>query len=472
MFRRTNLSTALALVSSMTLCVGACKRHTLPEIEEFWDDEPTSEQTEAIAALAPDWPAPTRTMLDNGLLTFWLHEDDAVAFHARLLVPTARGKTSIPGEQLATVLEMLREGLERRLARYDVVVEVMHGPGRVEFALHGRGDEALVILRGLGSALSQRDPGGALLSARDRLANELEAPQPDELAASALASQLLGLPPGSQRIDPDALAGLERRDVMRAWEWLTDPRDAILVVHAGLPAPDAAAELGRVAERWKGPGRKKVERSAVARMRQRGAVPKTATRLLADPPAPMRTVEGSGPPVLFLGRVIPTRDPMARSLARLGQRVVQEELDARLALAGDHALLVVRVPLTGRDPDVSAEEAVDALSEIARTRHQRQRLFQAAQLWLGARVVQASLDGEDWTALWSESIDLADRDEDIRLALARDAHAMLEGDPERLKTWLSTWFDPRMGEPGWAWVVAGSDGRLERRLSRIAPIGR
>jgi hypothetical protein len=457
----------------VALALGGCKRQLHEDVEGVWDDAPSAGQTEATANLSPDWPPPRRVLLDNGLLTFWLHEDAAVAFHARLLLPTTKSETStLPAEQVAVVGEMLRDGLERRLARYDVTVEITHAPGRIEIAAHGSDDRALLILRGLGSALSLRDPSRSLLSARDRLTGERHEPAADELAVATLAGQLFGLDPSSQRIDADALARLDGRTATRAWDALTDPRDAVLIIHSGLTADETRAELGRVASSWTGSGRKKIERSAVARLRRGGAIPRSSARLLAEPPAPVRTVEAPGPAVMMLGRVIPTRDPTTRSLARLAQRLLQEELDARISIAGDHALFVVRVPLLGRAPDRSAEEAVDALSELARTRHQRQRVFQAAQLWLGARVVQASLDGEDWTALWSESIDLADADEDIRVALARDAHSMLEGDPDALKTWLSKWLDPRMGEPGWAWVVAGGDGTMERRLSRIAPVER
>jgi hypothetical protein len=103
-------------------------------------------------------------------------------------------------------------------------------------------------------------------------------------------------------------------------------------------------------------------------------------------------------------------------------------------------------------------------------RQPRQRLYQAAQLWLGARVVQASLDGEDWTALLSEAMDLSVRDEDVVGALARDAGSMLEPDPEALQAWMRRWLDPRSGEPGWRWVVAGATDRDLRRLERITPL--
>src|SRR5690606_9569588 len=177
-----------------------------------------------------------------------------------------------------------------------------------------------------------------------------------------------------------------------------------------------------------------------------------------------------GKAVLVLGRVLPTPTAEARSLARLAQRLLQEELDARLQIRGDVAVFVLRVPLPGRDAEGAATEAIDALSSLAGSRQPQQRLFQAAQLWLGARVVQASLDGEDWTALWSDAIDLADRDEDIAGALAQDAGSMLEPDPEALQAWLRRWLDPRGGEPGWRWVVAGASSRALRQLDRITPV--
>jgi hypothetical protein len=107
---------------------------------------------------------------------------------------------------------------------------------------------------------------------------------------------------------------------------------------------------------------------------------------------------------------------------------------------------------------------------MAGERQPRQRLYQAAQLWLGARVVQASLDGEDWTALWSDAMDLAGRDEEIVGALARDAGSMLEPDPGALQAWLRRWLDPRSGEPGWRWVVAGASSQDLQRLTRITPV--
>jgi hypothetical protein len=170
--------------------------------------------------------------------------------------------------------------------------------------------------------------------------------------------------------------------------------------------------------------------------------------------------------------VIPTPTAADRGAARLAQRLAQEQIDMNVVVAGARTLMLVRVPLTPADPDGRARRAIEELRSIALTRQPRQRLFQAAQLWLGARVVQASLGGEDWTALWSEAVDLAMRDSDIGLALARDAHAMLELDPDALATWQKKWLDPIAGEPGWQWVVAGADEAALSRLARAATLDR
>lgn len=192
---------------------------------------------------------------------------------------------------------------------------------------------------------------------------------------------------------------------------------------------------------------------------------------MGEPAAPLEVVPGpEGSAVLVLGRVLPTPTPESRSRARLAQRLLQEELDARLVVRGDVSLFMLRVPLSSRDPDGSVTEAIQALRDLGIERPPVQRLFQAAQLWLGARVVQASLDGEDWTALWSESIDLSSSNQEITAALARDAGGMLSPDPEALQQWIARWLDPRAGEPGWRWVVAGASATELRRLGRIATL--
>jgi hypothetical protein len=265
---------------------------------------------------------------------------------------------------------------------------------------------------------------------------------------------------------------LDGEALVAGWQALVDPRRAVLVVHSGAPASEHRPALRQLAERWRGKGRRAVPPSAVARLR--APLPKAAKaggRLLAEPVTPLQVLAGPvGGAVLVLGRVLPTPTAQDRSLARLAQRLLQEELDVRLVIRGDMAVFVLRVPISGGSAEASASQAIDALSTMIGERQPRQRLYQAAQLWLGARVVQASLDGEDWTSLLSEAMDLSVRDEEVVGALARDAGSMLEPDPEALQVWMRRWLDPRSGEPGWRWVVAGATDRDLRRLERITPL--
>ncbi len=194
-------------------------------------------------------------------------------------------------------------------------------------------------------------------------------------------------------------------------------------------------------------------------------------RLMGKSSAPLRIVRGDpGRARIALGRLLETKDAKTRASARLAQRIAQEQLDARLTLAGTHGLFGVTASLSSRRADQEVQRVVETLGELGTTRQPQQRLFQAARLWLGARVVQASLQGEDWTALFSEALDLSDRDASIPGALAADARAMLAVTAQELQTWVGTWLNPRSGQGGWAWVVSGADEVLLRRLSRVAAI--
>ncbi len=465
MDRRRFLST----LAAATL-VG-CKRQRDPTVPEVWDDAPVAGRAEALAKLAPPWPAPARAVIGNELLTFWLAEKDSPAMHVRLMFPTAKPKP-LSAIAVASAAEYLRFELGRRLASAGVGVDVQHRPGRVEIGLHGRDEVVAQALKVVGWALGRGDASTSLLGARQRLVGRKAVPTPEELATAVLGARLLGVPVHSQHVDPQRIETVDRDALVDAWETMTDPRRSVMVVHAGTEPGAAADALAQLADAWEGKGRAQSVETSIGRLRP--AVKPTAGNklLLVEGSAPFvaSADRGQGGASLVLGRVIPTADAGVRARARLGQRVLQEQIDARVSISGPHAVFAVHVALPGGDPDKRARAAVEDLAELAGTRHPQQRLFAAAQLWLGARVVQASLDGEDWTALWSESIDLADSDADVPRALAVDATAMLELDAEAMHAWQQQWLDPRRGTPGWQWVVAGADAELLRRLSRLAPI--
>jgi hypothetical protein len=453
------------------LAAAGCKKQRDAEVPQVWDDAPVPGQAEALAKLAPPWPAPARAVIGSGLLTFWLEEKASPAMHVRLMFPKAK-PNSLAAPVVASAAEYLRFEIRRRLGRAGVEVDVEHRPGRVEIGLHGPDAALKPALRWSGWALSRRDPSGGLLAARQRLLKQTTKPTSEEVATAVLASRLLGLPPSSQFVDAAQVESVGRDALLEGFAGLTDPRRCVMVVHAGTAPADAADELSRLADTWEGKGRLRTPESILGRVRPKLTVHASTKNLMTDASAPLIVPGGpsSTGASLVLGRVIPTPDARERAIVRLAQRLMQEELDARLTMAGPHALLAVHVPLSGDEADERTKQAIAAMAELARTRHPQQRLFQAAQLWLGARVVQASLDGEDWTALWSESMDLAMKDGDIPRAMAVDATAMLAVQAEQLQAWQKKWFDPRAGAPGWQWVVAGADDTMLRRLSRLAPL--
>lgn len=467
---------AAVLLAMLGAAALGCKRSNAPKVEEVWDEPPAVGHAEALARLAPPWPDPTRAMLDNGLVTLWLHEPNAPVTHLRVLLPTG-GEEALQSAALQAVLQAhLDEALRTRAHNRGVAVDVRVAPDRIELSTHGAVEETARALEIIAAVLGARAPQAGLEAARTSVLAELDAsprwPSADERAVAALVETLLGRPAGSERVDEAALQALDDATLLAGWQALVDPRRAVLVAHSGAHAGDQRPALRQLAERWRGKGRRPVPPSVLARLHAPTPEPTSpGGHLLAEPTTALQVLPGpTDGPVLVIGRVLPTPTAQDRSLARLAQRLLQEELDARLVIRGDLAVFVLRVPLASSSAERSATEAVDALTSMAGARQPQQRLYQAAQLWLGARVVQASLDGEDWTALWSEAIDLSGRDEDMVDALARDAGSMLEPDPEALQAWLRRWLDPRSGETGWCWLVAGASESALQRLSRITAL--
>jgi hypothetical protein len=290
------------------------------------------------------------------------------------------------------------------------------------------------------------------------------------LAAAALVAQLLDLELSHELATRDDLVAVSVDQLARTWATLIDPRDAVLVVHSAR-APEALADaVDELVEAWRGKGLRSGRQGTVARLR--GPKPPDAPplRLVQEEEklAPLTVVPGGRGkrPIVMLGRVIPTPDPQSRARVRLAQRVLQEKLDARVLISGDVAVFALRFRLSSSRPGESLRRELERLMEYEEEGLRADRVKLAARLWLGARVVAASLDGEDWTALWSASIDLAGSDQAIPDALARDALAMLTTTPEQLGELMRAWLMPHTGEPGWRWVVAGLDAETADALAK------
>lgn len=464
------LRALLPLALALTCTVMGCKRRRAPAVEEVWDDADDAGRTEAAGTLAPAWPTPVRARLDNGLLVYWLAETGSPAFHLRMLLPAPGRSTEGGPAALAVAAEHLRFDLDRRTTRYEGRVEVEQGPGRIELAVHGDVEDLDGLLDAIGRSVRTPPSATVLERARDRLLDGLEQPDARATGTALLAERLLGVP---QLVTPRTVRTLEREALTSGWEALTDPRDAVWLVHTGQDAAGARDTLRKTVADWRGMGRRADDRTGLQRLRAGAAPPKSATQqapLTGENARPITSAPAPGAPVLHLGRVVPTPDLASRATARLAQRILQESFDVRASIQGDQAVFVMRLPLPRRGADVAVKNALDELSSQAKTRHQTQRLFQAAQLWLGGRVVEASLRGEDWTLLFRSSLDLAESEAKVATALGREATAMLEVEPAALAAWQTKWLDPKGGEPGWDWVVTGADPVLIRQLRRIAEV--
>jgi hypothetical protein len=448
-----------------------CSKETLAPV----DFDPGSDQysVDPNRLLAPPWQPPIVAQLHNGALLHWLREDDNPAFHVRVLLPTAVHAEKLSAAATASALEAIELRLGPRLRRLpDARLELRSRPGRVEVAVHGRDVDAEALLEALTDTFADAGNPKLLAVAQGKVLARHRELGPSALASAALASMLLEHPLANEYAAKDDLVELSKNRLERGWSLLTNPRDAVVLVHTRRDSEEEPmrAALERLGNRWKGPLGFGSGKHAVT------------TRLRAEPPKKVRdsfllTAEAgasmqihAGKPergnraVVIIGRLIPTATIEERTLARISQRLLQEELDVRLVIAGPVSILAIKVRVSPTDPIDSLKKAIDRMRTFITTPQPRDRVQQAANLWLGARVVEASLTGEDWTSLWSESIDLAGEDREIYVALARDAEAMLELQPEQIQEYMAKWFDPPAGEPGWAWVAAGVDDNFRAKL--------
>ncbi len=453
----------------VALALFACKRKHAAPITEVWDEPAKEEQSEAAETLTPPWRAPTRGLLENGLILHWLHEPGSQGVHIRLMLPITMGDEQPRAAARAAVVWAIAAELERRLERFAVTVEVDQRPGRSEIGVHGRIADLGRITDTFGQVLGDERPSFAKRGG-DIVRRHVRAPTSDDVAYAWTIEHLLGQRAELEHLEPAAVVTLSRSELDLAWRSMLEPRHAVLVVHTGRSSHDGREVMRRLAAMWPSRTDAAASDNVMVRLRSPTSPPSAGGHLVGEHATALFAVERDlGRAVVVLGRLVPAHNPQARAIARLSQRLLQERMDARLSMAGNVAVLTIRIQL-GSNPDRSLEHGLEKLRDAAADRLQMQHLFQAAHVWLGARVVQASLDGEDWTALWSEAIDLASHDTEIVHALARDAQHMLAITPEALAAWHKAWLDPRHGRPGWTWVVAGASKSTLRELSKRTPI--
>lgn len=463
--RRTLLWGAAALA--------ACKRNKDAVVPEIWDDAPVPERTEALGRLAPPWPAPARGTLESGLLTYWLHDPGASLAHVRLMVPDHDG-APLPALAVRAVMGALRRSVRRGLGRVGARVGHSRRAGRIELELSGPADALPRMISALAVPLirgtkDERNLPTSLVQARSRAARDGEARTTLDVATATTLAALLGVSLDSQRIDDSRAEAIDADVLMAAWRSLLDPRRCALVIHTP-QAPESLPQLLTTFERWTGEGRRDTSSNSIERLRWTPPSAEPDAHIMTDGGAPLLlpTERATGGARLVMGCRLDTASVEERAMARLAQRLLAESHDARLVLSGPSGVFTINTAVSDKSIESRAQSLVEALHAAGRTRAPKQRLFTAAQLWLGARVVQASLDGEDWTALWSDSMDLATAESDIPRALAADAAAMLAIEPDPLAKWISSNLDPRLGNTSWAWALSGASDDMQRALSRMA----
>ena len=448
----------------------SCRDKTLAPVEF---DQSANLDLDPNSVLAPPWQPPVATQLANDAVLHWLEEPESSAFHLRLLMPTAVDSGKLSAAATAAVLEALRMRLESQLRRTrDARVDFRSRPGRVEVALHGRDSDAPKLIAALTSAMANAGNAKLLAMAQGKVLARHRDAGPAALATAALSAELLDHPLDHEYAAKQDLVALSRKNLERGWTLLTNPRDVLLVVHSARSLEDEAMSeaLTELGERWKTPlAIGSASTSATERLREPAPKRGASTFLLTETKAASMPYYRGEPEkgnraVVMVGRLIPTPTPGDRALARLCQRLLQEEIDARLLVAGPVSLFAIKVRVSSNDPVLSLQRTFRKIEAFTEAPSPQNRLTQATQLWLGARVIEASLVGEDWTALWSDSIDLASDDGEIYSALARDAQAMLEQTPEAVQAFFSQWLNPQTGQPGWVWFGAGMNDNFESKL--------
>lgn len=463
---------ALALLSGPSCQCGEGDTIAPVEFEEF-------EQTHTLGPderYVPEWPAPETFTLENGALVQWLTEPGASGSHVRLLVPLEPQKGDRKpwnAAQAAVIARALELDLRRRTKSLGANVTLRAAPGRFEVSVHARPDQIGEVLELLGQSTGNRRPGRRLDSAQGKLVSSLRAPSVSTLAAAHLSSRLLERPLERDLATTQDLLEVDQAEAL--FPKLLDPSRSVLVVHAGASHDVYEEQLASLAKSWKRNagllGAAKPRATVLGRVREsferpkaRGVLRGERTRKLFVVPDPDATKRDRA--VIMYGCLVETKTPEDRAMARLSQRLLQEQFDARLVVFGDLSLFAVRFTLPKDKPEAKVVRELDGLQEALERTDRPERLATAAKLWLGARVVEASLDGEDWTRLWAESIDIAQSDAGIGAALTAEASAMLDATPDTLRTWRLDHLDPRK-QHGWNWVVAGASRQQLDQLAQL-----
>ena len=423
--------------------------------------------------LEPPWGTPTFERARNRLEVLSLDEPGAPSMQLRLAIGIP---ASTDAAVLAVITQALRSDLARRLQliRADVVVNSSR-PDRIEVIVRGHGLEAPELFEGLGLALSEPPSRAALSRARGQLVGSTRPPDTRGLATASVVAALLDRPRSTQLVTVDSLRALSLEELGDAWPDLLNPAHAILMIHGDLQRVSAGDLVSALAAQWI--VRRPLERlfragdDPLARLRQGSRddpAPRegenAASPLPLERATPLERGAVKGRPTVAVARQLRLDTPKRRALARLTQRYLQTRVDVRLTIEGDRGVLTYLLPVRVSTPRQSLDDELSRVLKVIELEPRVWEISQALSLWLGARTVAASLDGEDWTALASEAISLSATSGEVAAALTRDAIEMVKITPEELSSFAREEFSPTRSDNRWRWVLAGGDEALAAAL--------
>lgn len=438
----------------LLLSLSACRnKETMAPI--VLGGNPGQTEFDGDEQFGPTWRKSAITLLPNQTQLVWLAERDRQRMDIRLMIPLpGPQEQEISAAALEIVLSVLEKQLRFRAHTAQLRFSRNDRPGRTEFAFHGRVDQLRHALFLIGHGFSAT-ANKSLLSESQGEFVAAWVDNPVDHATRDQIATLLDIKPASLYASSRDLAALTPKTMAQAWKALTNPARCTLVVHSHVPTQEDQRSLSALAQRWS--RSKKTETKAIdALFTPSKPLPKLphAQQSLRQTPiesVPSPLLSPTGRVTWLVSRRFKVPDTQSRAFARLAQRLLQHQFDVRLVIHNQSALWQLRKDLSP-EPKLAAEEMRRYLGDLDRALHEGlvpSRARQAARTWLGARLVQNSLQGEDWTALWSQALDLSSKPSEIHSALQENGTAMMQAEIKAFEQWMQAHIDPSLARGPW-----------------------
>lgn len=462
----------LFIVSTLSLCVAlsACrKKDTMAPIVLGEDNSPSA--LDGSEQFGPPWRESAIQTLPNQSQLVWLAEPERERMDLRVMIPLPGAQdTPLSAASIEIVLSVLEKQLRYRARTASLRFSRHDRPGRCEFALHGRADQLRHALFLISSGFAAA-PNTSLLSETQGEFVAAWVDNPVDHATRDQIATLLNLEPNALYGESPDFARLRAKDLAKAWNTLTAPQRCTVVIHSHAPTPDDQRSLAALSEQWDNAGKTNVKgsKSALDRLfapaKATPALPLAQQSLRQTPIIPTKSplLSPTGRITWLVSRRLDLPDAKSRAFARLAQRTLQHQFDVRLVIHNRTGLWQIRKDLSP-EPELAAQELRHYLGDLDQALHERLvpgRAHQAARTWLGARLVQNSLEGEDWTALWSQALDLSSDPRELPFALQKNGLSMMQADMKAFESWMQSTIDPSLARGPWiSQLIFASDAAL------------